>query len=273
MGPSLPGPGTPEDWTRTWMRLISTARRRRHRSPVRPSRILPIDPLAAILNTVRDRVVGRSRTFRLWGRDVTLTLDDVSITGSDLARSVGQFGNIHIVTRDIHWDVSRIERLEFRARNVHVRPGMPPTLVAAPVSWELWAAPSVVAGWLADVAPTHGLEFVEGTPLVRLPKAPSWLRLEVRPSAEGRSIRLECIAPPYQVTSPTDSSARPHRALSATARSGRAQFSRDIPRQDHHAWSDPRVATIGVAERSAEDCLPCCVRAMGASRFDQVSGA
>ena len=194
MGPSLPGPGTPEDWTRTWMRLISTASSAASSIASPASRILPIDPLAAILNTVRDRVVGRSRTFRLWGRDVTLTLDDVSITGSDLARSVGQFGNIHIVTRDIHWDVSRIERLEFRARNVHVRPGMPPTLVAAPVSWELWAAPSVIAGWLADVAPTHGLEFVEGTPLVRLPKAPSWLRLEVRPSAEGRSIRLECIA-------------------------------------------------------------------------------
>ena len=53
MGPSLPGRGTPEDWTRSWMRLISTA----SSSIASPaSRILPIDPLAAILNTVRDRV-------------------------------------------------------------------------------------------------------------------------------------------------------------------------------------------------------------------------
>ena len=194
MAPSFPGPGTPEDWTRNWMRLISSASSAASSIAGPASRIIPTNSLAAVLNAVRDQVVGRSRTFRLWGRDVTLTLDDVSITGSDLARSVGQFGNIHIVTRDIHWDSSRIERLAFHARNVHVRPGMPPTLVAAPVSWELWAAPSVVSGWLAAAAPTHSLEFVEGIPLVRLPKAPSWLRLEVRPSAEGRSIRLQCIA-------------------------------------------------------------------------------
>ena len=194
MAPSFPGPGTPEDWTRNWLRLISTASSAASSMASPASRILPTDSLAAILSTVRDRVVGRSRTFRLWGRDVTLTLDDVSITGSDLARSVGQFGTIHLVTRDIHWDSSRIERLEFRARNVHVRPGMPPTLVAAPVSWELWAAPAVVSGWLADAAPTHDLEFVEGNPLVRPPKAPPWLRFEVRPVAEARSIRLECIS-------------------------------------------------------------------------------
>ena len=194
MAPSFPGPGTPEDWTRNWLRLISTASSAATSIAGPASRLLPTDSLAAILNTVRDRVVGRSRTFRLWDRDVTLTLDDISITGSDLARSLGQFGNIHIVTRDIHWDASRIERLEFRARNVHVRPGMPPTLVAAPVSWELWATPSVVSGWLAAAAPTHSLEFADGIPLVRLSKAPNWLRLEMRPSAEGRSIRLECVA-------------------------------------------------------------------------------
>ena len=194
MAPSFPGPGTPEDWTRNWLRLISTASSAAASMAGPAGRILPTDSLATVLNTVRDRVVGRSRTFRLWGRDVTLTLDDVSITGSDLARSVGQFGTINLVARDIHWDSSRIERLEFRARSVHVRPGMPPTLVAAPVSWELWATPSVVSGWLADAAPTHGLEFIDGTPLVRLPKAPPWLRLEVQPHAEGRSIRLECVA-------------------------------------------------------------------------------
>jgi len=194
MAPSFPGPGTPEDWTRNWLRLISTASSAASSIATPAGRVLPTDSLAAVLNAVRDRVVGRSRTFRLWDRDVTLTLDDVSITGSDLARSLGQFGTIHLVARDIHWDSSRIDRLEFRARNVHVRPGLPPTLVAAPVSWELWAAPSIVSGWLADAAPTHGLEFVEGTPLVRLSKAPSWFRLEVRPVAEGRSIRLECIA-------------------------------------------------------------------------------
>jgi hypothetical protein len=157
--------------------------------PVRGT--LPGDPFGAVVGVVRARVIGKNRTFRVNGRDVALILDDISVEGTDLARSMGQYGEVRIAARDIEWDGGRLERMEIRARNVHLRPAVSPTLVAAPVRWEALVAVSSASSWWASAASRFDLAFSAGVPHIGLAGRRPWVRLELEAAAAGRSIRLQ----------------------------------------------------------------------------------
>jgi hypothetical protein len=147
------------------------------------------DPLALTVDTARTWLTGKERTFRVGGRDVRLTLTDLSVEPGDVARMVGQYGTVRVAARDVRWDDHRLERLELRARNVHLRPGARPTVVAAPVHAEALVPASSAAAWLAAASPR--LELVHDAPVPQIGVAGlPWLRLEVEPGAEGRSIQL-----------------------------------------------------------------------------------
>ena len=156
--------------------------------PVRGT--LPGDPFGAIVGVLRARVVGKNRTFRVNGRDLTLILDDISVEGNDLARSMGQYGEVRITARDIEWDGGRLERMEIQARNVHLRPAVLPTLVAAPVRWEVFVAAASASSWWANAASRFDLGFSTGVPHIGLAGRRSWVRLELEVAAAGRSIRV-----------------------------------------------------------------------------------
>src|SRR5580693_10077908 len=94
------------------------------------------DPFTMIVDAARNWLIGKRRTFAFAGHDLTLVLEDVSVEGSDLARAVGQYGQLRILARDVEWNDYRFERLEILARNVHLRPGTKPVLVAAPIRCE-----------------------------------------------------------------------------------------------------------------------------------------
>jgi hypothetical protein len=147
------------------------------------------DPFTAIVDTARNWLIGKRRTFPLAGHDLTMVLEDVSVEGSDLARAVGQYGQLTILARDVDWGEYRFERVEIRARNVHLRPGTKPVLVAAPVRCEAFLSAQAATRWLAAVSPRLELAMHEGVPQVGLAGAP-WLRLEVEPGAGGKSIRV-----------------------------------------------------------------------------------
>jgi hypothetical protein len=147
------------------------------------------DPFTAIVDTARNWLTGRQRTFTLAGRDLTLTLEDLSVEGSDLARAVGQYGQLRALARDVDWGEYRFERVEVQARNVHLRPGTKPVLVAAPIRFEAFLSAQAATRWLAAMSPRLELAMHEGVPQVGLAGAP-WLRLEVEPGASGTSIRV-----------------------------------------------------------------------------------
>ena len=148
------------------------------------------DPFAAIVDTARAVVIGRQRTFRFYGSDLTLTLEDLSVEGSDLPKALGQYGQVRICARDVEWDGYRFERMEIQARNVHLRPGAKPTLVAAPVLCEAFVSASVASRWLAPVSPRLELATYAGIPQIGMLGAP-WARLEVEAIADGQSIRIQ----------------------------------------------------------------------------------
>jgi hypothetical protein len=173
-----------DEWRRSLADVLSLG------SAAAASLGLPIgDPFSMILDTARRFLISRKRTFSFAGRELTFTLEDLSVEGSDLARAVGQYGQVRLLARDVEWASYRLERLEVQARNVHLRPGTKPVLVAAPIRAEAFLSAQAATRWLAAVSPRLELTMQEGVPQVGLAGAP-WLRLEVEPGAGGQSIRV-----------------------------------------------------------------------------------
>ena len=147
------------------------------------------DPFSLIVDTARKWLIGKRRTFALAGRDLTLTLEDLSVQGSDLARAVGQYGQVRMLARDVEFEDYRLDRVEIEARNVHLRPGTKPVLVAAPIRGEAFLSAAAASRWLAATSPRLELAMHAGVPQVGLAGAP-WVRLEVEAGAEGKSVRV-----------------------------------------------------------------------------------
>ena len=180
----------PDEWKRTWTELLSLSRAAGALMGMPFPVTLPGDPFGAIVDAVRARLIGKNRTFRVKGRDLTMVLDELSVDGTDLARSMGQYGEVRIAGRDIEWEGGRLDQMEIRARNVHLRPGASPTLVAAPVLWEVNIPASFASSWLATVEPRIDLAIGASSPHIGLAGRAPWARMEVEAAGEGRSILL-----------------------------------------------------------------------------------
>ena len=175
-----------EEWGRIWTEMIS---RSAASIGLPPPGTLPGDPFAVLLDAARAWLTGKQRTFRFAEHDLTLTLSDISVEGADLARVMGQYGQVSISARDLAWHVYLLERIEFRASHVHLRPGARLTLEAAPVHCEALVSASSASRWLATVSPRLELTLQAGRPQIGVTGVP-WVRLEVEAGAEGQSIRL-----------------------------------------------------------------------------------
>lgn len=178
-----------DDWKRTWTDIVSMSSAAAASIGLPQPSTLPGDPFALLVDAARSWLTGKQRTFRFSGHDLTLTLSDISMDGADLARVIGQYGQIRITARDVQWHVYQLERVEVRASNVHVRPGARLTLVTAPVHCEAFISASFASRWLAAVSPRLELALVAGVPQVGLAGVP-WVRLDVETDAEGRSISV-----------------------------------------------------------------------------------
>ncbi|HEU0191721.1 MAG TPA: hypothetical protein VFR17_10720 [Mycobacterium sp.] len=96
-----------------------------------------------LFTTVRRLVVGRTLSVQLDEGEITLTVAELESRLDVAALAVGQLDNVHLVATDLRWDDSRFDRAEVTLHNVHLRPGTPPVLVAAPVYISL-EVPTVV---------------------------------------------------------------------------------------------------------------------------------
>lgn len=176
-----------DDWKRSWSDIIAMSSAAAASVGLPQPGTLPGDPVAALVEAARAWLIGKKKTFRFSGHDLTMTLSDISVGNADLARVVGQYGNVGLSAREVQWDAYQLERVEIRARNVHLRPGVRPTLVAAPVLCEAFVSASFASHWLATVAPQLELVLQAGVPQVTVTGVP-WVRLELQTGAEGRSI-------------------------------------------------------------------------------------
>ncbi len=182
-----------DEWKRTWTEIVSMSSAAAASIGLPQPSTLPGDPFAVLVDAARAWLTGKKRTFRFSGHDLTLTLSDISVDGADLARVLGQYGKVNISARDVKWHVYQLDRIDVRASNVYVRPGVRLTLVTAPVHCEAFISASFASSWLATVSPRLELSMVAGIPQVGVAGVP-WVRLDVETGAEGQSIRLRPLA-------------------------------------------------------------------------------
>jgi hypothetical protein len=176
-----------DEWKRNWTEILNMTSAASASMGLPLPKTLPGDPFAAIVEAARGWLIGKKRTFPFSGHDLTLVVEDISIQGVDLARMVGQYGQVRIAARDVHWAGYEFERVEVQARNVHLRPGVRPTLVVAPVLFEGFVCAAAAARRLAGTSGLLELVLLDGVPQIGLVGAP-WVRLEVQPGGEGRSV-------------------------------------------------------------------------------------
>src|SRR6201982_2602616 len=183
-----------DEWRRSVAGILSASTSAAASLGLSAPRTLPGDPFGMLVDAARTWLTGKKRTFRFPEGDLTLVLEDISVEGSDLARIIGQYGQARILARDVQWSGYQFERMEISVRNVHLRPGTRPVLVAAPVLCEGFMPAAAASRWLAAVSPQLELVLQDGFPQVGVIGAP-WARLEVGTRAEGRSIHLPPRAP------------------------------------------------------------------------------
>ena len=179
-----------EDWRRSLGEVVSLSAAAAASLGLPTPAALAGDSFGALVDAARNWLIGKQRTFSFAGQDLTLILEDLSVEGSDLARAIGQYGQVHLRARDVEWAGYRFEWTEVHARNVHLRPGSKPTLVAAPVLFEAFVSVPAASAWLATVSSRLELAMHAGVPQVGLVGAP-WVRLEVAAGAGGQSIRIQ----------------------------------------------------------------------------------
>jgi LmeA-like phospholipid-binding len=177
-----------EEWKRGWTEILALSSAAAAAALPQPG-TPPADPFAALVDAARGWLVGKKRTFRFDGQDVTMTVSDISVEGVNLARLVGRSDCVRIAARDVQWDGYRLERMEIQARNVQLRPGVRLTMAAEPVFCEAFVSAATVSRWLAGVSPRLELAMRAGVPQIGLTGLP-WGRLEVETGAEGRNISL-----------------------------------------------------------------------------------
>ena len=92
----------------------------------------PAQAVQLAATAAKTALVGRRRTFQLGGRAVSAEVVDLAVdTGAGLV--LGQFEGVRLDLRDVEWDGRRVTTLRLDGRNVHLRPGLTPTFVTAPV--------------------------------------------------------------------------------------------------------------------------------------------
>src|ERR1035441_7821173 len=160
-----------DEWKRNWTEILNMTSAASASMGLPLPKTLPGDPFAAIVEAARGWLIGKKRTFRFSGHELTLVVDDISIQGVDLARVVGQYGQVRVPDLDVHWDGYELERVEVQVRNVHLRPSVRPTLVAAPVLFEAFVSAAAVSRRLAVVSGLLELVLLDGVPPIRRPGA------------------------------------------------------------------------------------------------------
>ena len=95
---------------------------------------------------VKLSLTGRRRRFVLAGREVTTEIVDLAVaTGPGLA--IGQFDDVRLDLKDLDWNGRRVSTLRITGRNVHLRPGLSPTIVAAPVLLDATVDADAIESW------------------------------------------------------------------------------------------------------------------------------
>lgn len=141
--------------------------------------------------TLRRLVVGRRMTVRADSGPITLTVSQLESRLDVRRLAVGQLDDVHVSATDIGWQGGRFDRASAVLRNVHVRPGAPPTVVAAPVHLTLDVSTSALDDLLPTMAPRFaGTIGDDGVARVRFARRPGLGHVEIDTVLDGSVLML-----------------------------------------------------------------------------------
>lgn len=171
----------------------------------------------SLFMTVKRLVVGRTLTMALDSGDITLTVTEFD-SSLDVGRlAVGQLNDIHLKAAGITWQGQVFDKASLVLRNVHLRPGAPPVLVAAPVDVTLEVPETALSDLISSALPSlSGHVDDDGIARLRPARWPRFGSVEVDTTLDGSTLwlnprivrfggrkwRLPAGIPPYPVQLP-----------------------------------------------------------------------
>ncbi len=136
-------------------------------------------------------LIGRELETTIGGERVRFLLEALQVDPHQYGPLVGQFGVVDVQVRDLRWRDRRLDGLRVRAHNVHVQPGVPSTLVAAPVRFTASIDQNEIEALLTGTRPTIIVGLAAGRATAALAGHPLWGHVEVVPTLRDHSVRLK----------------------------------------------------------------------------------
>jgi hypothetical protein len=149
-------------------------------------------PYRTLFTTLQQLLVGKRVTVRSGDHDVVLTVTELEAALEARGLAVGQLGEVRVAARDITWDQHRLQDAVAVLRNVHIRPGVPPLVVAAPAELSTSLPANIFDDVLHRSAPHLLAELrADGTARLRWARRPGWGSLEVDAEVVGTTLWLQ----------------------------------------------------------------------------------
>ncbi|OBI80656.1 hypothetical protein [Mycobacterium sp. 1245805.9] len=148
-------------------------------------------PYRTLFTSLQQLLVGKQVTVRLGEQDVVLTVTELDSALEPQGLAVGQLGEVRVAARDISWGDQRLQHAVAVLHNVHIRPGVPPVVVAAPVTLSSALPPGIFDDVVRQAVPQLRGELSEdGTARLRWGRQPGWGGLDVDLDVVGKTLWL-----------------------------------------------------------------------------------
>ena len=110
-------------------------------------------PYKTLFIALQQLLIGKEIKVRAGEHDVVLTVTEFESALEPRELAVGQLGQVRVAARDITWDQHHLQHAVVVLHNVHLRPGVPPVIVAAPADLTATLPGKVVDDALKQAAP------------------------------------------------------------------------------------------------------------------------
>jgi transposase len=141
--------------------------------------------------TIKQLAVGRTLNVRLDSGEMTLTVTEFDSRLDVRRLAVGQLNDVRLAAADIRWDQRSFSQATLVLHNVHLRPGVPPVLVATPIEVTLEMSSSALDDVFRSAFPRlTGHVDDDGVARLRLSRRPELGALEVDVEVDGSMLWL-----------------------------------------------------------------------------------
>lgn len=162
-------------WSSTGMSLVSAGAAQAVAAPYR-----------TLFTTLQQLLIGKEVTVRIGDHDVVLTVTELDSALEPQGLAVGQLGEVRVAARGISWDQHHLHSAVAVLRNVHIRPGVPPLVIAAPVELSSALPTEIFDDVLRQATPQLRGELSEsGAARLCWARRPDWGGLEVDVDVAG----------------------------------------------------------------------------------------